>query len=143
VHVGQGVSYEYYEGSWNSLPDFDTLTPVASGKQKDFSLSNRNRNDNFAFRFRSGLDVPSDGRYYIFLISDDGSKIFIDGELAVNNDGVHGRRFMYSRVELTAGLHDIEVQYFEETGRERLAIYWWERNMGFKKITEKHLKFID
>ncbi len=143
IHVRQGVSYEYYEGSWSSLPDFDSLTPVASGKQNDFSLTNRNKNDNFAFRFRSGLDVPHDGRYYIFLISDDGSKIFIDGELLVNNDGVHGRHFEYSRIELTAGLHDIEVQYFEETGRERLAIYWWERKMGFKKVNEKYLKAID
>lgn len=140
VTVGQAVDYEYYEGSWNSLPDFDSLTPIASGTQKDFALTNRNQNDNFAFHFRSGLDVPNDGHYYIFLISDDGSKIFIDGELLINNDGIHGRRFKYTRVELSAGIHEIEVQYFEKTGRERLALYWWERQMGFKKISEQQLK---
>jgi len=140
VIVGQGVDYEYYEGSWNSLPDFDALTPITTGTQKDFALTNRNRNDNFAFRFRSGLDVPNEGDYYIFLISDDGSKIFIDGELLINNDGIHGRRFKYTRVKLSAGIHDIEVQYFEKTGRERLVIFWWERQMGFKRISEKQLK---
>ncbi len=140
VTVGQGVNYEYYEGSWNSLPDFDTLTAIASGTQKDFSLNNRNQNDNFAFRFNSGLNVPNDGQYYIFLISDDGSKIFIDGELVINNDGIHALRFKYTRIELTAGIHEIEVQYFEKTGRERLALYWWERKMGFKRISEKYLK---
>lgn len=143
VQVGQSVTYEYYEGNWNSLPDFDSLTPVTSGTQRNFSLINRNRDDNFAFRFRSGLDVPRDGRYYIILNSDDGSKIFIDGKLVVNNDGLHARRWKYNRIELTAGIHEVEVQYFEKVGRERLLIYWWERNLGFKKMTGKHLKAID
>jgi len=140
ITVGQGVNYEYYEGNWNKLPDFDSITAISTGTQKDFSLSNRNKDDNFAFRFQSGLDIPRDGSYYIFLISDDGSKIFIDGELLINNDGIHGRRFKYARIELTAGIHEIEVQYFEKTGRERLALYMWERRLGFKKITEKYLK---
>ncbi len=145
VTVGLGVSYEYYEGNWNSLPDFDSLTAVASGLQKDFSLTNRNKDDNFAFRFRSGLDVPNDGRYYIFLISDDGSKMFIDGKLVVNNDAKNkqGRRWKYNRIELTAGVHDIEVQYFEKTGRERLTLYWWERKMGFKRISKNNLKSVE
>ncbi|NOQ77216.1 MAG: hypothetical protein GQ475_05420, partial [Methylococcaceae bacterium] len=143
VHMGAGlaVEYEYFEGNWNALPDFDSLTAVASGTQKDLGLSNRNRDDYFAFRFQSGLDIPKDGRYYIFLISDDGSKIFIDGELVVNNDGLHAaRRWKYNRIELTAGIHELEVQYFEKTGRERLVIYLWERSMGYKKLTESFLQ---
>jgi len=145
VHVGLGVNYEYYEGEWNKLPDFDSLTPISSGSQRDFSLRNRNSNDNFAFRFRTGLEVPHDGKYYIFLVSDDGSKLFIDGEQVVNNDteGKQGRRWSYKQIELTAGIHEIEVQYFEKTGRERLTLYWMERKMGFKRISNRYLKLIE
>jgi len=138
---GLAVEYEYYEGNWNVLPDFDSLTPAASGTQKDFSLINRNKDDYFAFRFHSGLDIPKDGRYYMFVYSDDGSKIFIDGKLVINNDGARRSRFWKrARLELTAGVHEIEVQYLEKTGRERLIIYLWERSMRFKKINEKLLK---
>jgi len=142
VHVGGlAVEYEYYEGNFNVLPDFDSLSSVASGTQKGFSLRNRSRDDYFAFRFKSGLDVPKYGSYYIYVLSDDGSKVFVDGKLIVNNDGLHAAsRWKYNRVILTAGLHDLEVQYFEKTGRERLVIYLWERSMGFKMLPGQFLK---
>lgn len=140
IIVGQSVSYEYFEGVWDSLPDFDSLTPISSGTQKDFRLKNRERNDNFAFRFRSELNVPKEGRYTFYLISDDGSKLFIDGELVINNDGLHGRRWRRGRIELTDGTHDIEVQYFEKTGRERLKMYWRGPKMRFQKVSSRHLQ---
>ncbi len=140
VHVGQGVVYEYYEGNWNRLPDFNQLTPVSTGIQDSFTLQNRKRNNYFAFRFRAGLNVPKDGRYSFYSISDDGSKVFIDGKLVVNNDGLHGRRWRGGRVTLTAGVHDIEVQYFEKTGRERLNLYWRGPGMRFQKISKQQLR---
>jgi len=140
IHVGQGVAYEYYEGIWNRLPDFNLLTPVATGIQDSFTLQNRNRNNYFAFRFQAGLNVPQDGSYSLYLMSDDGSKLFIDGKLIVNNDGLHGYSWRGRRIQLTAGVHDIEVQYFEKTGRERLNLYWRGPNLGFQKISKQYLQ---
>jgi len=42
------IAYEYYEDNWAGfkLPDFDTLTPVKTGTQSDFSLAAKDRNSN-------------------------------------------------------------------------------------------------
>ncbi len=140
VHVGQGVKYEYYEGNWNRLPNFDLLTPVSSGVQDNFSLRNRDRNNYFGFRFTAGLEVPQDGYYLFFLLSDDGSKFFIDDEEVINNDGLHGYRWRAKWLKLTAGVHDIEVDYFEKTGRQRLNMYWYGPGVRFQRLSKTHLR---
>ncbi len=139
ISVGLGVAYQYYEGNWNRLPDFSLLTPASEGTQKVFNLRNRKRNNYFAFRFHSVLNVPEDGDYSFYLRSDDGSKLFIDGKLVINNDGLHSARWRANRIPLTAGAHNIEVQYFEKTGRQRLALYWKGPEIGFSKLTEDYL----
>lgn len=143
VKVGQGMVYDYYEGHWNRLPDFDTLTPIRSGFQENFTLQNRERNNYFAFRFRAGLEVPRTGYYYFYLNSDDGSKLFIDGKLVVNNGGLHSRRWRRGRIKLSSGVHNIEVQYFEKTGRERLSVYWRGPALRTQKLTSKYLQSPD
>ena len=117
-----GVRYDYYEGAWNSLPNFDLLTPVKSGDGTAFSLLPRLRDDNFAMRFRATLRTPLAGSYTFFTASDDGSKLFIDGALVVNNDGLHSTLEKQATITLTAGIHDIEVQYFELTGDQVLQV---------------------
>ncbi len=143
VHVGQGVKYEYYEGNWSSLPNFDSLTPVSTGVQENLSLKNRIKNDYFGFRFKANLEVPQDGRYIFFILSDDGSKFLIDGKEVINNDGVHGTRWRGKWLSLTAGVHNIEIQYFEKTGRERLNLYWYGPGVRFQRLSKNHLRLVE
>lgn len=117
-----GVRYDYYEGAWNSLPNFDLLTPVKSGDGVAFSLLPRLRDDNFAMRFRATLRTPLAGSYTFFTASDDGSKLFINGALVVNNDGLHSTLEKQGTITLTAGVHDLEVHYFELTGDQVLQV---------------------
>lgn len=139
IYVGQGLSYEYFEGFWKKLPDFDSLTPVSSGIQKQFNLVNRNRDDHFAFRFRARLQIPQDGVYYFFLISDDGSRLIIDDQTIADIDGVHSMRWSFKRKNYTAGSHDLELQYFEYTGREHLYLFWRGPGMRWQRLDYRHL----
>ncbi len=116
------VAYEYYEGIWSKLPDFDSLTPVATGNQDDFSLATAQRADNFAYRFSASLNITDAGAYTFFTKSDDGSQLFIDGALVVDNDGLHGARERQGVVNLNAGTHDIVVTFFERTGLNNLDV---------------------
>ena len=41
--------------------------------------------------FSMGLiKIPADGIYSFYISSDDGSKLFIDDKILVDNDGLHG-----------------------------------------------------
>ena len=44
-------NYEYYEGDWSVLPNFDALTPVTTGTVPTFDISVRLRDSQYGFRF--------------------------------------------------------------------------------------------
>lgn len=117
-----GVHYDYFEGAWTNLPNFSQLTPLKSGELQTFSLAPRISNDNFGFRFQGQLRVFSSALYTFYTTSDDGSKLWINGNLVVNNDGAHGPIEAQGQINLTAGWHDIRVEYFEAAGTELLEV---------------------
>lgn len=72
--------------------------------------------DDFAYRFQGYLDVPNDGRFMFELNTDDGSRLFIDEELVLDHWGHHGMMPKTATTWLTAGLHPIRIDYYEEAG---------------------------
>ncbi len=117
-----GLQYEYYEGAWSSLPDFNALPPTKTGTTPAFDLSPRNRNDNLGFRYRGYLDVPTDGTYTFYTNSDDGSRLSIGSTLVVENDGLHGAQERSGAIGLKAGKHAVTVTFFEREGDEVLTV---------------------
>jgi hypothetical protein len=122
TRADNGLNYEYYEGTWTSLPDFDSLTPTATGIAHNFDIGLRQRDDYFAFRFTGYIKVPADGNYTFYTNSDDGSKLYIDGVLVVNNDGLHGMLEKSGYKYLLAGRHSITVDYLEYDGDNALLV---------------------
>jgi len=62
------------------------------------------------------LEVTTTGTYGFTLNSDDGSLLFIDGSLVVDNGGGHGPTAVTGSINLSAGIHPFEVQFFEDFG---------------------------
>lgn len=123
---GSGLNYKYYEGNFNLLPDFSTLSPVKTGNSPNIDLSVRplNITDHFAFMWDGYINIPTAGTYTFETISDDGSKMYIDGSLSVNNDGVHAAWSSSGSITLAAGQHPISVTFFEKDGGETMQLYW-------------------
>jgi signal transduction histidine kinase len=72
-----GLRAECYEGSWETLPDFNLLQPVKTGQVTDFDLNFRSRDEGVGIRYSGFLDVPRDGRYRFAVFSDDGAALFL------------------------------------------------------------------
>lgn len=120
---GPGIAYEYFEVNGLSvLPDFDSLTPVATGTATNFDLGVRQRNDNFALRFTGLISITQAGSYTFYTESDDGSALFINNQQVVDNDGLHSARERSGSITLSAGLHQITVTFFESGGGEVLNV---------------------
>jgi mono/diheme cytochrome c family protein len=122
IEVEAGLVFEFYEGSWTTLPNFDELKPKATGMATDFDVAASGKKENFALRFNGFLHIPRDGKYEIFLGSDDGSRLLLDGKEIVNADGVHPHSVKQENVDLTAGPHAVVVEYFEAGGEEVLTV---------------------
>jgi len=142
VRAGQttpGVRFSLYEGEWRRLPDFAALTPVRTGVATGFDLSPRRRDDQFGLVFEGLLDVPGDGIYYFATRSDDGSQLFVDGQLVVDNDGEHAPVATSGEIALAKGRHALRLTFFENRGGEELAVEWEGPGFGRQPIPEARL----
>lgn len=116
------LTYAYYEGSWQDLPDFSQLEPKAVGPAEAIDVAPRQRDNQFGLRFQSQMNIAKAGEYKFHLGSDDGSRLVIDSEAVVVNGGVHPYGVKSVTLKLTAGKHDVLVDYFEQGGEERLTV---------------------
>lgn len=120
-----GMRYRYYEERvQGGAPDVAAWTPTREGVLLDELGLLEHREDNFVYTFHGQLTLEEAGSYRFQTYSDDGSQLFIDGELVVDNGGNHAPQRVESEVELDAGVHRIEVTYFENSGGEELAVSW-------------------
>eukprot|EP01052_Picozoa_sp_SAG31_P009458 SAG31_NODE_497_length_14862_cov_6.951568_3_plen_551_part_00 len=72
--------------------------------------------DQFVMRWRGSYAAPSSGQYTFTTTSDDGSMLYIDGVVVVDNDGLHGAQSRSGDVQLDAGPHSIMILFFENGG---------------------------
>ena len=122
-----GIQYKYYENDaapWGVLPDFSTLTPKTSGTTDVVSIKIAERADSYGIVFEGYIDIPTAGTWTFYTISDDGSKLYLDQDLIVNNDGLHGTVEKSGSKDLAAGLQAFKLEYFERTGGETVQLYW-------------------
>jgi len=71
------------------------------------------RTEWFAVMIQGAFTVPESGIYQFRLKADDGALLFIDGELVVDNDGIHGAISKRGSVELREGRHRVVLRYFQ------------------------------
>ena len=80
-------------------------------------------------RFRAKMKIDQVDTYTFFLRSDDGSKLLVDGQVVVDNDGDHGVKEADGKIELQSGEHDLEVIWFNGGGGSWLDVYIESLNM--------------
>jgi mono/diheme cytochrome c family protein len=122
LDIVAGLQYAYYEGEWEKLPKFETLTPVATGEAENFDLTPARRKNHFALRFEGTIELPQAGDYLFLIGSDDGSRLLIDGKVVVVTDGIHPFEQKRKKQPMIAGPHSVVVEYFENEGEEALQV---------------------
>lgn len=122
VHLAPNVEFAVYEGSWEKLPDFDSLKPVKTGECAGFDLTVAERTNNFAIRFKSNLYVKAPAQHQFYLGSDDGSRLTIGGEVIVDSDGIHPHSENKGRHSFEIGWHPVIVDYFQGGGEWSLDV---------------------
>ncbi|MCT4352280.1 RICIN domain-containing protein [Streptomyces sp. Je 1-79] len=55
---------------------------------------------------------------------DDGSRLWIDDQLVIEHDGLHGAEPKDGTLALSAGLHSLRIEHFERDGGQQLTLAW-------------------
>jgi hypothetical protein len=122
VNPVPGITSSYYEGNWDSIPDFKKLNPVKEGISDNFSLEQKMAKEYYGFSFNGYILVPSNDVFAFYTDSDDGSILWIDGKKIVENDGLHGAKEVETAIALRKGYNQIRVDYFNKTGSDGLFV---------------------
>ncbi|HEX8426406.1 malectin domain-containing carbohydrate-binding protein [Hymenobacter sp.] len=136
-----GLNYHYYEGYWNALPDFTTLTPAKAGTVTSFDLSAATlRTYGYAVHYTGYVTVPADGQYTFTTLSDDGSRLYIGSQLVVDNDGLHGDQERSGTIGLRAGTHVFTVDFLQNGGDQHLAVSYQVPGQSKQLIPDNALR---
>ncbi len=79
--------------------------------------------DSFSARF-TGTQAITAGVYDFVISSDDGVRLYIDGNLIIDNFVGGGQRTNSARVNLTGGNYTLVLDYYEDTGNALVQLSW-------------------
>ena len=88
---------------------------------------------NFYARWTGVLKTTTAGVHEFAVNSDDGSRLTIDGKVVVENGGVHAMTRKAGQVELTAGEHQILIEFVQGGGGAGI-VTWWTQPGGRENI---------
>ena len=125
VVIPSGLRGQVYHIGHNTkkLPDFRKRKPVGTIYTSSLDVPPQDfqqgfpgvtkRFEWFAIDYTGRFWIDDPGMYTFSLLSDDGSKLYIDDELVVDNDGLHPPEEKQGSLELAGGIHRIRVSYFQ------------------------------
>ncbi len=122
-----GLLYKYYHhntlASTVEIPSASTLNKI--GFIASFSTSPRTQTDNYAFVYEGFINLPSNGSYRFSLQTDEGSRMWVNNQLIVDNDGKHSCAKVTSALtSFSSGWYPVRVEYFEDTNTECFTVRW-------------------
>ena len=123
VPIKNLLSYVYV-GSWDRLPDFKKLKPVAVEEEHKglISVKQSGKSENFGMVWEGKITAPKSGNFTFRLASDDGSRLIVAGKPVVEMLGIQGMRGEDGSLELKQGEYPIRIEYFEKSGEENIAL---------------------
>jgi beta-glucosidase len=115
---GPGLLGEYFAN--DSLAGAPRVTRVDRGVDFDFGGGAPAPGlpiDHWSVRWSGSLRVPADGDYELATRADDGTRLWIDDRLLIDDWTDHGPVTRSARVSLAAGVaHVVRLEYFENGG---------------------------
>ncbi len=120
--LSAGLTYSYFEDENLNIKKMEQLHPVKSGTAKQINTDNKQRSEKYGFVFEGLLKITKTGVYEFYTTSDDGSQLFIDNELVVDNDGKHDMEEKSEKAILQKGLHRIKIIYYDSGGGNGLSV---------------------
>jgi hypothetical protein len=122
--TGSGLNGDYYNGT-----NFDTFILTRLDPTINFNWGGRPAEpvgwDNFSVRWTGFVTAQSSETYTFFTNSDDGVRLWVNGQLLVDNWTNHGATENSGQIALQAGQsYSIQIEFFEGGGNAIIQLSW-------------------
>jgi hexosaminidase len=143
--IKKGLKYDYYTGTlFQQVQDLELVKPINSGIFEGTISSEKWKTKTeryIGLKFYGYIYIPETGNYTLSTLSDDGSKLFIDNELIVNNDGIHWLNEAYGVAKLEKGFHKFNISYFDQIGATTLSCFIQQEGKEKMEISASQLYY--
>jgi glucose/arabinose dehydrogenase len=123
--TGNGLSATYYDNA-----DFTGATVARIDPTIDFnwalgSPASGIGVDTFSVRWTGQIEAPVTGTYTFYTQSDDGVRLWVNGQQIINNWSDHGSTENSGTIALTAGLrYELRMEFYENGGNALARLSW-------------------
>ena len=141
--LAQGLAASYFKGLYTTFPSFPLLKlnscglvsalDYEYGSAKPFGDSGVS--SGMAVAMDGYIDVPADGAYRFYLSSHFGSKVYIDGALAINNASGSYTTETSAELPLMAGKHALRIEFYFYNSQMKLVMEWEGPAFGRRQIS--------
>ncbi len=127
-----GLTAVFYSGTnLSGEPVLERIDPQINFDWDGQPPASGIRGTNFSVRWNGELVAPVDGDYVIGGSSDDGFRLFLEGEKIVDDWSVHGERTRTTTVHLLGGhSYGIVFEYYQAAGGSAARLLWSPPGMG-------------
>ena len=117
-HDRHGLEAEYFDNdTLGGKPAFTTVDSAINFNWAGSSPAPGIPGDFFSVRWIGRFKAPASGDYVFNLMSDDGSRMFVNGKLVIDNWGPHSPVERSYEMHLRKGeFYNLRVEYFQGTG---------------------------
>jgi hypothetical protein len=128
-----GLQFQIYPGTWPELPSFKTETAVRSGVAAKLGVPDSGGFTRYAIVYSGLIEVPTDGGYSFHLLSRDGARLVIDGEVValtgppfgeVCGSPVNAVRNALGTIALRAGKHVLRLESLQSMSPASPRLQW-------------------
>ena len=135
LHQGPEHTAPYWQADyWNNMMLAGEPVVHAQHQRIDFAWGagkphSAVRADRFSVRWTRYIDVSA-ATYRFTAISDDGIRVYVDGDLIINEWHDHPARTFVADIDLAAGHHLVVVEYYENAGHAVAKVSWEQVPQG-------------
>lgn len=137
------IAYEvFYLENLTSIPSLENKRPDVTGNCFEITsdeVEEEIRN-NTVVRFTANIQIEEEGNYTFYTNSDDGSKLWVNNELVVDNDGDHGVMEKNGSITLKPGTYPIQVVWFNGGGSGWLNVDYQTKSTPKQVLSTSMLK---
>ena len=117
-----GLTVDTFSQKFSSVTEVEKAKPEGSTSAMVVDLAARpTQNTPFALRFHGSIRFP-DRQFKLYLSSDDGSLLRLNGITVINNDGLHAASAKSVGIKAVDGLYDLDLVYFDNGGASSLKL---------------------
>ena len=107
-------------------PVFEGVIPTIDAEGNDFGPLQ----EKFGLAIEGYFNIPASTNVVFRLASDDGSRLILNGQEIINNDGWHGTESKDAEMALRKGYHPFRIEFFENGGGQALFLKWRSFDSG-------------